>query len=71
MGPMHHLPELSGLLSAALHYSAGTVLPVSPLLLTSPQPETTVLGGGVTTPLNVSPGRQPTKLGYTVALFRN
>lgn len=36
MGPMHHLPELSGLLSPALHYSAGTVLPVSPLRLLLP-----------------------------------
>lgn len=36
MGPMHHLPELSGLLSPALHYSPGTVLPVSPLRLLLP-----------------------------------
>lgn len=64
MGPMHHLPELSGLLSTALHYSAGTVLPVSPLrsLLPSQKPRAEGWwwgGKGPTTPLNVSPGQQP------------
>ena len=64
MGPMHHLPELSGLLSPALHYSAGAVLPVSPLrsLLPSQDPR----------PCH-APQCQPwspaTKLGDTVALL--
>lgn len=70
MGPMHHLPELSGLLSTALHYSTGTVLPVSPLhsFLPSQKPEA---GGGkkARTRPWVSARSAATKLGYTVALL--
>lgn len=60
MGPMHHLPELSGLLSTALHYSAGTVLPVSPLhsFLPSQKPEAGEEKGPEHAP-QCQPGQQP------------
>ena len=45
MGPMHHLPELSGLLSSVLHYSTGAVLPVSPQSSLLPNHELQALGG--------------------------
>lgn len=73
---MHHLPELSGLLSRALHYSAACLPSAGPVAVGGGG---RVRGGGVVvefpggghlaTPPGVSPGQPPAKLGYTVGGF--